>query len=656
MTNNQSNIEKEKSVLTVSKFLDEELEFLKEEGISIQGSNSKWSWLTNELAEKYFISVLLSYYIIKPNLIYDELYLLGFKGFILKFQKLGFSFSQIKNYYTSLNDQNKKNLLVEKFGLEKANKKLEYAKNRLNKLPNLVSSSSITSLRVKLKVFFDLGFSPIKCQECNVGMELFIALQLHHPTKSKEISLPDFYRISKEKYNLLLQRLKDDYVILLCDNHHREKHVFYPIEFKEIILKKDLFLMSAEEIDAFIDDYLSAFSTTEKYQEVIYEKYISQNKIIPKGIIIRWKYQIKKWIKKRFVFEQLFNGKCIICGDTNLSHIAFHHLDSDLKESEQFWQSIASFNCNKIINILIEQKCVSICSNCHQVISYKFHLSIKEVLKEFFSSKEIDKLSNEVLLNYNNAIGKVLNFKYDMTKINIKDPLKLEVSINDIWKIHLIRIYFYLEIKERSFFFRNEILYDLELNRSIFDRIEKMIEMNYILKSGKFNRYSLTKEGKEKANELVKEYFKIANKIKEKIKVLLSNKGKYDYLDYLFSDKDKKFIRKKSYTEDEIRLKYCLIIFDLISKKGVNEFTSSELAPLLNCKDRFDSINRNLGDKLLPYNLIEEIEFEKTTSYYRLNPHTKNEASKIPISASSKIYRLTKKGIDLVEIGFESLI
>ena len=76
-----------KSVLIVLEFLEEELEFLEEERISIQDSDSKWSWLTSELAEKYFISVLLPYYIIKPNLSYEELFQLGFKAFISKLKR-----------------------------------------------------------------------------------------------------------------------------------------------------------------------------------------------------------------------------------------------------------------------------------------------------------------------------------------------------------------------------------------------------------------------------------------------------------------------------------------------------------------------------------------------------------------------------------------
>ena len=408
MTNNQTKEDQEKSVITITKFLNEEQEFLKEEHILIQDSDSKWSWLTNELAEKYFISVLLPYFIVKPKLHLEDLYQLGFHAFFSRLKYQNIHFLQIKSKYLNSDMQKPTDFLNEKFGVDIANKKLENAKNRLNNNNDTIPQSTIVQNRLKLKLILDLRFSPIKCIVCDIGINLLPALQLHHPTESKEIEIRNIYAISRKDYLLILEKFKNDKVKLLCSNHHREKQLFYPIEFKNIIFKEDLFSMSAEEIDAYIDDYLSAFAKTERYREVINEQYISKNKKVPDKIITFWKFKIKKWIKKLFVFNELFDGKCVVCGDSNLLHLDLHH--SELRNLIRNWQSIAKLDCDEIMRLIIKEKCICLCSNCHALITYKYHISIREVLKGFYSQQIIDKISEELMLKYNDAIEKISNF------------------------------------------------------------------------------------------------------------------------------------------------------------------------------------------------------------------------------------------------------
>ncbi len=118
----------------------------------------------------------------------------------------------------------------------------------------------------------------------------------------------------------------------------------------------------------------------------------------------------------------------------------------------------------------------------------------------------------------------------------------------------------------------------------------------------------------------------------EFIKEFLKNKGKFDFLDYTFSHDEKNLIHKKRYSDEEIKLKYCLIIFDLISKKGVNEFTAKELIPYFNFKYTYNAIWINLTSKLLSFNLIEEVY----------------------VDIQRKIFKFTEKGFNFVENGFES--
>jgi len=126
-------------------------------------------------------------------------------------------------------------LLLTKFGVDKVNKKLENAKNRLENIKKENFKSNISRNRLKIKLLLDLGFSPIKCQECDIGIDLLVALQLHHPTKSKEIELLDLYYSHREEYKLILEKFKNDKVELLCKKHHLKKHLFFPITFRDII-------------------------------------------------------------------------------------------------------------------------------------------------------------------------------------------------------------------------------------------------------------------------------------------------------------------------------------------------------------------------------------------------------------------------------------
>jgi len=649
-------------VFVTNEFSDEELEFLEEEHILIQDSDSKWSWLTSELAEKYFVSVLLPYYIIKPKLHREDLYLLGFRPFFSKLSnQKEIHFSVIKGKYLNLDAERLIEYLNEKFGVDKAKRKLENAKNRLSSITDTIPQSTIAQNRLKIKLLSDLGFSPIKCKECNTGVDLLVALQLHHPTESKDIILQDLYSSpNEEEYKIILEKFKSDKVELLCSNHHLEKQVFYPITFGDIIFKGDLFSMPAEGIDVYIDDYLSSFSKTERYREILYKKYTSNNLDIPSDLHIKWKYQIKRWIKKRFAFNELFDGKCVACGDSNLLHLDLHHIIPELKDLIENWQSISKLDCDEIMRQIIKEKCVSLCSNCHILITSKYHISMREVLKGFFTQQEIDKISEEVILKYNASIEKISNFSYDLENINFKDPLKLEFSQDDIWKIHLMTTYYYLKIKERDFFLKNEILYDLGLLDSFISHsIERLIDMGFVQKSDSSINYSLTREGLNKSLNLIHEHSKKANKIEEQIKAHLYNKKRFEFLDYAYSNKDKCFVKRKTISKEESVFKYCVIINDLITKKGINEFTTKELIPLIDDRSRkrekvltidenkrsessnWRAIAREFQSRLIPLNLVEEV--ENPISYSLTNSS----------NLKPKVYRLTKKGVNIVKKGFE---
>ncbi|MBD3341440.1 MAG: hypothetical protein GF353_20205, partial [Candidatus Lokiarchaeota archaeon] len=120
-------------------FLPEELEFLEEESINILKIDSKWSWLSKDLAEKYFLSVLLPYYIIEPNLNRNKLSLLGFSPFLKKIKKIkDIHFSKLKEKYLKHDKRKLLHLMNTNFGEDRIRRKLQNATSKINNLTDRI--------------------------------------------------------------------------------------------------------------------------------------------------------------------------------------------------------------------------------------------------------------------------------------------------------------------------------------------------------------------------------------------------------------------------------------------------------------------------------------------------------------------------------------
>lgn len=95
------------------------------------------------------------------------------------------------------------------------------------------------------------------------------------------------------------------------------------------------------------------------------------------------KIQVKKFVRKRFVLEQLYNGQCVGCGKItiydNLPALEIHHRNEELKTFAK-WQEIANLDCEDILKLLINEDCVCLCSNCHVFIHSKYHNLIDEII------------------------------------------------------------------------------------------------------------------------------------------------------------------------------------------------------------------------------------------------------------------------------------
>lgn len=111
----------------------------------ISNNEFKLSWLNNkEIVEKYFISVLLPYYILNPYLSYRDLRSLGFRSFLERANKIEIGcFADIKNKYLKFAKDELLKFMVNEFGKEKLRNKLKYAQKRLEEVNLLISHDLI---------------------------------------------------------------------------------------------------------------------------------------------------------------------------------------------------------------------------------------------------------------------------------------------------------------------------------------------------------------------------------------------------------------------------------------------------------------------------------------------------------------------------------
>jgi len=79
-------------------------------------------------------------------------------------------------------------------------------------------------------------------------------------------------------------------------------------------------------------------------------------------------------INRIFLFK-LHNEKCFICGDNNIYHMCYHHIDSKTKCFTISEGISKGYKLNNIINE--SRKCVLLCDNCHREYhSGEFHKDI----------------------------------------------------------------------------------------------------------------------------------------------------------------------------------------------------------------------------------------------------------------------------------------
>lgn len=254
-----------------------------------------------------------------------------------------------------------------------------------------------------------------KCSNCSINITKLPALEFHHLTpKSRTYS---WKSLRGRNYKDTIDLLRKDNVIVLCKNCHILIQSNFFQKFKSLILQSPLFLNKPEDFGNDINEKLDNnwFIKTKIKRDNYYKS--------------RAKYLIKKWIKKRYIIEKLYNGKCIGCQkittEINLPSLGFHHLIPSKKDVIIKWDNIFKYSIKRIINLLIEEKCICLCSNCHRLIHSKTFINN---LNDIFSARS-QTLIHHIISDYKRIMTYIKNYNF---KKYLRDvPIKGIFPIND---------------------------------------------------------------------------------------------------------------------------------------------------------------------------------------------------------------------------------
>ena len=420
---------------------------------------------------------------------------------------------------------------------------------------------SIRALRKKTRLILELFEG--KCSNCHTGLWFLPSFEFHHTLKEHKIS--SWRKIYQSSFQTLKNWAINEKVNALCGNCHSKEQAKQYNEFKNLILIKNLFKLPQKEIEELIN---ASINNHPKFR----------NSKVKSKI----KYQIKRWIRKRFVIEQLYNGKCITCGldaHENLPSMIFHHRNE--KQKKLVWNDLRDLDCEEILKSLINENCVCICLNCHGVLHSTFNTKIEEILEGILSEKEINKFSselNDILSRINNAIS---SFKFKLETIKFASPLKYIITQSEIWKLKMFNIYSYLKIKEQIEFRAKEImsLFDNKISNA-YEIISKLVEKRFLI--------PIKREG------FTQKYYKFSEEGQNKV---LEFKHTYDLQENLITSDNNQIIPKERMENDDILEIYPRIIKNIIENKGYNEFTVKELAEAIGKSTV--NVSRTLREKFI---------------------------------------------------------
>jgi DNA-binding PadR family transcriptional regulator len=451
----------------------------------------------------------------------------------------------------------------------------------------------IRELRNKLKLLIE--FFNGKCNNCSISLLHLPSIEFHH--QKKALKKKSWRNIRNKSYETLSKWVIDEKLIALCSNCHLKEQAKYLNEFEDLIMKSDLFKHDQNEIEFLLDKHIRNHPK--------YKNYKAKSKI---------KYQIKRWIRKRYVIEQLYNGECVVCrlkSKTNLASMNFHHKEKTLNKKSN-WQSLQDKDSFDISHTLIVEKCICLCSNCHSLLHSNYLENIRSISRTILSKEKTLELYSKLEKIVKNLKNSISNFTFNIENVNFRSPLKYEISPDEIWKVKILELYNLLKIK-RVKSFRTKDIESISNNNyhNAYHTISTLLKKGYLndinRKGFTQNYYSFSQKGIEKLNALVAQFKEKNAEIEEEVRQLEIHKN----------DQNKRL------ENDDILLIYPKLIKEIIGEKGYNEFIVKDLAKVVGRTT--GNVSRILNEKLIPRGIVEICD---------MHPNTKTRGS-------TKVYRLS---------------
>ena len=273
-----------------------------------------------------------------------------------------------------------------------------YLRSNCNQCKNELNQIYIFKNKHKILTNIYNGKFKEKCPECETKVSKLPAFDFHHPDKSlkEEQRIRTYSNWSKTK-----EVLEKEGVIPLCKNCHSIKQATVFNKYKEIITKKNDFEKNFEGLEKNIHLYMRTQLKYEKFDQI---------------------RQIKSWIKKRIVTENLFNGRCVGCGKDKLPTLQFHHKDPKHK-TYQKWSDLSNLSVSKIRKKLKEDDAVCLCANCHSMTESSH---FKKNLSEIVENRDI----NELKTFYKKLDHKIKNYSFPYQPVKLKTYKLQEKSPN----------------------------------------------------------------------------------------------------------------------------------------------------------------------------------------------------------------------------------
>ena len=327
----------------------------------------------------------------------------------------------------------------------------------------------IRQYRKKLRLI--LSIYEGKCSSCGLDSIYLPVFQFHHPNPKQKTT--SWRKIRGRNYKFIKNKLKLEAVILLCSNCHLKTQAKVLSKFIHLILKKDLFKLNPDEINKLI---------------------INRTKNIPNKLErMHIREKIKEWIKKRYIIEQLYNGKCIGCGNSDLFDLEFHHTNPKI-DNKVKWDKLENLDSETILRQLINQNCICICSNCHSLLHSRYTDFAEEILKDFYSNDIILQKVKLIRSHLERLLNNISNFNFHQKNLKINPPLVLEIPHTDNWKIHILKIYYYNQLVQSELFKAYDLKEILEISiRHVYKHLNRFIKNGYIIEDPKIKgRYKFS--------------------------------------------------------------------------------------------------------------------------------------------------------------------